>query len=234
MPNSLDHSTTPAREREPQARGRALPALTALLLLAGCTGAKLDHVAQAPVHAPTPPATLFVDVALTPEVGSDAGAYKVAMALQADLVKRYRKAGLLAYPAADTPRLPGAAILHVRISRADPGNRVERLIVGFGAGRSTLRTDASLDVTGEASPALSFSSSANSGRKPGLIMPGAIAAATGNLSHLAIGGGLDLLLTGRSGLMREADRTASAIVRQTQHLYNDAGWTWPRRASASA
>ena len=53
--------------------------------------------------------------------------------------------------------------------RADPGNSTERLLIGFGAGRSALLTKASFDIAGQAGPAMSFSATAKDGRKTGLI-----------------------------------------------------------------
>ena len=103
----------------------------------------------------------------------------------------------------------------------------ERLLIGFGAGRSALLTKASFDIAGQAGPAMSFSATAKDGRKPGLIVPGAVAAATGELSRLAIGGGVSLLVGRRSGLDGGAKRSAALIVKQTRQLYRASGWPWP-------
>jgi hypothetical protein len=204
---------------------RILP-VAMLLPLAACAGGRVDHVALAPIHAPAP-AAFRIDVSLAPDLRAVPAAGRVAETLQAGLIKRYGKAGFSATAAMDGAAGPGIATVHVRISRADPGNPIKRLVIGFGAGRSSLRTDTSLDLPGDSGAALTFSSATDSGRKPGMILPGGIAAATGNLVHLAIGGGLDLALIGRSSLARNADRSAKLIVDQTHNLYRTAGWRWP-------
>lgn len=82
-------------------------------------------------------------------------------------------------------------------------------------------------VAGQAGAAMTFSASAKDGRKPGVILPGGVALATGELSRLAIGGGLGLLMESRSGLDRGAKRSAAAIIKQTRLLYRASGWIWP-------
>jgi hypothetical protein len=204
--------------------------LGGLLLLSGCAGAKIENLSMAAHRSGPAPAVLGVEVALAPDLQGDAAANKAAHALQAGLVKQYRKAGLQALPNAGPPTA-GSAAVRVRISRADPGDRMARLLIGFGAGQSALKTDASFTVADEADPAMRFSASAKSGHKPGLILPAGIAAATGEASRLAIGGGIGLLLEPRSSLSHEADRSAKAIVKQTRTLYRASGWTWPADAA---
>jgi hypothetical protein len=203
-------------------------ALAGLLLLGGCAGARVENLTSTASHSPVAPSTLRVRVSLAPGLDADPKAVKVAHALEEYLMKRYREAGLMALVYTGDPQpTPGAAIVQVRIREADPGDRTARLLIGFGAGRSVLRTDATILVTGEAAPALHFTASAKSGRKPGLILPGGIAAATGELTGLAIGGGAGLLLESRSDLAHDADRSAKLIVRQTRELYRTSGWAWP-------
>lgn len=86
---------------------------------------------------------------------------------------------------------------------------------------------ARVSTIANAAPAMSFSATAKDGRKPGLIVPGAVAAATGELSRLAIGGGVGLLMGSRSGLHRGAKRSAALIVKQTRQFYRASGWPWP-------
>jgi hypothetical protein len=218
---------TPSRPAARRNRWQAILPLGALLLAAGCAGAKVENMSMAPVHAPVAPSTVRVDVALASDLRTNVDASKAAQLLQADLVKRYRKAGLSAFPSVSQPATPGSATVHVRVSRADAGSRAQRMLIGFGAGKSTLRSDVTFDIEGDASPALSLSASTNSGRKPGLILPGAIAAATGEASRLAIGAGVGVLFETRAGLSKEADRSAKLIVKQTRKLYQTSGWRWP-------
>jgi hypothetical protein len=103
-------------------RWKASLCLGGLLLLSGCAGAKIDNLAMAAPRPRPAPAILGVEVALAPELQDDAAANKAARALQAGLVKQYRKSGLQALPNAGPP-VTGSALVRVRISRADPGNR---------------------------------------------------------------------------------------------------------------
>lgn len=214
----------PTRRRR---RWKSSLCLGGILLLGGCAGAKVENLSMATPHTATAPTSLGVEVALAPGVETDAVASKAAQALQAGLVKAYQKAGLKALPVAAAAPAPGTATVRVHIRRADPGDRLARLLIGFGAGRSSLRTDATFLMAGEASPSMRFSASARSGHKPGVILPGAIAAATGEVSRVAIGGGVGLLLEGRSGLDDQAKKSAKAIVKQTRALYRSSGWIWP-------
>src|SRR5262249_27210336 len=110
--------------------------------------------------------------------------------LQADLVKELTAARVFAEPLRAVTQQAGAAVLHVTITAADPGNAVKRLIIGLGAGRAELQAAAELRMPSAAgdSPLVAFNTSGDSGRKPGLIVPGGIALATGKAVHLAIGG----------------------------------------------
>lgn len=202
-------------------RAAAIPLVGALLLLPACAGTAVHDLSMAPARLQQIPGAIGVQVTLAPDIRSDPDAGR------AELVKAYRKAGLPASVTTDGQPSPGGATVRVQIVRADPGNSAERLLIGFGAGRSALLTKASFDIAGQAGPAMSFSATAKDGRKPGLIVPGAVAAATGELSRLAIGGGVGLLMGSRSGLDRGAKRSAALIVKQTRQFYRASGWPWP-------
>ncbi|WP_083706627.1 DUF4410 domain-containing protein [Sphingomonas sp. gentR] len=208
-------------------RAAAIPLVGALLLLPACAGTAVHDLSMAPARSQQIPGAIGVQVTLAPDIRSDPDVGKAAQRLQTELVKAYRKAGLPASVTPYRPPAPGGARVRVQIVRADPGNSAERLLIGFGAGRSALLTKASFKMAGQTGPAMSFSASAKDGRKPGMIVPGAIAAATGELSRLAIGGGVGLLMGRRSGLDGGAKRSAALIVKQTRQLYRASGWPWP-------
>lgn len=210
-----------------RARWRPGAALAGLLLVSGCAGAKVENLSTAMPHSTATPATLHVAVSVSPDLRSEPSTTKVAQALQADLIKRYRREGIQALVYDGQPPLAGVAIVQVKINRADPGDRMARLLVGFGAGRSVLKTDATITISGQDDTAMRFSASAKSSRKPGLILPGAIAVATSDATRLAIGGGVSVLLEPRSSLQHEADTSAKLIVKQTRQLYETSGWRWP-------
>nr|WP_278986197.1 DUF4410 domain-containing protein [Sphingobium yanoikuyae] len=198
-----------------------------LFLLSGCASVAVRDIRMTAAHQRPAPGALAVHVALAQDIQADPDAAKAALRLQACLVEAYRDAGLFASVASSGAPSAGDAMIRVRIIRADRGSQAERLLIGFGAGRSALLTKASFEVAGQAGAAMTFSASAKDGRKPGVILPGGVAMATGELSRLAIGGGLGLLMESRSGLDRGAKRSAAAIIKQTRLLYRASGWTWP-------
>lgn len=218
---------------KPRARRRvtaiAAPAAAALLLLAGCASSQATDVALAPPPAITPaPQSISVEVTVAPTLGDNADAQNAAEMLHAALLKRFGDAGVTAR----TATAPAPARLTVQITRADKGNGIKRMFAGFGAGRSALQTVTTFQVTDRNTPSLSFSSTTKSSRKPGLMLPGAVAAATGDASRFLIGGGVNLLIPSRAGIPHEADRSAKLIVKQTRELYRASGWTWPQDIKA--
>src|SRR5262249_18088242 len=104
-----------------------------------------------------------------------------------------------------------------------------RMVIGLGAGRAELQASAELWTPSAAGigPLMTFNTSSNSGRGPGLIVPGGVALATGAAVHLAIGGGIDLAQNADGGLDRRLKGTARTIVDQVKKYYGSVGWYWP-------
>lgn len=202
-------------------------ALGGLALLGGCASARVTDLAEAGGGGTAPAAILVETTSAAPVAARDAGvSSRAAAALERDLITRLSKSGLAAAALGPGPTPRGDAVLHVAISQADPGDRAERLLVGFGLGRSVLQVRTTLDSPSGATSTLAFDTASDSGRKPGLILPGGVAAITGNAAHLAIGGAVDVALTARGGLDRDADRTAKAIVTRLKAYYASMGWSW--------
>jgi len=201
-----------------------------LVGLAGCAGAKVTNIASAPGSS-VPPRDVLVAASVAPSLPPSQAAIagKVAANLQAELVKRLTKNGIAAEAYRPGTLHPGAAVLDVTIVNADPGNLAERFVVGFGLGKATLQVKADL-VSGDTAGAnteVAFDTSSDSGIKPGLILPGGIALATGNAIHLAIGGAIDVATNLHGGLARPTTNTAAAIIRQVKTYYASVGWPWP-------
>lgn len=211
-------------------RLRAGCTLLALLALAGCAGARVSNIATSTVPGAPPTEILVaVDASQTADSAQSKVAAQVAGKLQSSLVDRLIHSRVTAEPFIAQTSHPGAAILHVSIVQADPGSFIERFTIGFGLGRAKLQARAELErADGDGAPALTaFDTASDSGMKPGLILPGGIALATGNAVHLAIGGGIDVAMNLRGGLARPTTSTASAIVAQLKKYYIAEGWDWP-------
>lgn len=212
----------------------ALAVLLAVVPLAGCAKTTVGSlaIASAPIRQ-SAPTSLAIVVTVAPELGADDNAVSAAHRLREALLARYRKAGLPVSVASPAAPVLSSAMVRVEISRADPGSRLERMLIGFGAGRSALRTETCLVLAGSSNVAMAFSTTTKSGRKPGLVLPGVVAAGTGELIGLAVGGGTGLLAEAGGGLDRSAKRAANTIVSQTRDFYRSAGWPWPSDSSAA-
>lgn len=198
--------------------------------LAGCAGATVSNVAAVQPTGPSPSEILVaVDAAPMTDATQTHAAQQVASKLQSALVERLTGARVTAEPFEPGSQHRGAALLHVSVVQADPGSLVERFVVGFGLGHAELQAKTELEsADGSGGTSLTaFNTSGDSGMKPGLILPGAVALATRNPIHLAIGGGIDIAMNLRGGLARPTSSTASAIVAQLKKYYASAGWYWP-------
>ncbi len=97
----------------------------------------------------------------------------VANALSKALVKEIQNFGLPAERAAGTPSSSGNMLeIEGQFLSIDEGNRTERVIIGFGLGRTDVKTNVQLyDVTAQGRRAVEkFTTDAKSGRKPGMAV----------------------------------------------------------------
>lgn len=201
-----------------------------MTLLGGCAGAQITNIASTKVTGPQPAQILVdVDVVPVPNTSEMKLAEEVATKLKADLIKRLQEAKLTTEPFVPGIRHPGAAILHVAIMKADKGNPVTRLVIGFGVGRAELQAKADF-VNDDSAPVHSmtaFKTSSDSGFMPGLIVPGGAALATAHVVTLAVGGGIRVVTGLRDGLNKPIRGTSIAIVEQLKKYYASVGWRWP-------
>ncbi|HUA77830.1 MAG TPA: DUF4410 domain-containing protein [Acetobacteraceae bacterium] len=206
-----------------------------LAALTGCAGAEVSDVASASA-AGSPPTEILVDVNTATTNGDVLAqpADALAAKLRSDLVQRLTKAGLPAEPFVPGTNYRAGAVLHVSITDAEPGSYLERFIIGFGLGRSELQAKVDLASTdGTDHVITAFNTSSATGRfMPGLILPGAVAAATRNVVPLVVGGGVKLATSLRGGLDSSVQQTATAIVGQLRRYYASVGWRWPDDGSA--
>jgi hypothetical protein len=189
-------------------------AIAAAAVLAGCATARVSDAAYASAKSARP-VEILVDVST--EAISDAAQASVAETvradLQADLMKELTSARVFAEPLTSGTQHAGAAVLHVTVTEAAPGNPVKRFVIGLGAGRAQLRAAAELRIAsaGGDFPLVSFNTSSDSGRKPGLI----------------VAGGLDVAMNARGGFDRPLKATARTVVGQLKKYYGSVGWYWP-------
>jgi hypothetical protein len=153
----------------------------------------------------------------------------VQQAISEVLVESLRKMGMPAERAA-ADAVPHGTDLVIRgqIVRIDEGNRTRRLAIGFGAGKSDvqakvqvyyLRPDASLQLL------QTYDADANSGRRPGLAMGGAMAAGSGSIAPVAVSGLLGIHgETKKAGVAGEGERLADRLAYNLAQFFVQQGW----------
>jgi Domain of unknown function (DUF4410) len=159
-----------------------------------------------------------------------AAAQATQAALAEHLVDRLRQYGLPAELAMTTPAGPGTSLLvQGQIVGIDQGNRTRRVLIGLGAGKSTVTADAQLYyASGVAPPRFvsAFEGEADSGRAPG-------AAETMGAGAAAERVGTSAVLTGathagaetrRTTDTAEAGKLAAGLAKQIGQFAVAQGW----------
>ncbi len=230
---------------------RTAAVLLGLALLAGCASSGVtDRQADARNEFIQRPERIIVhDFAATPDdVPADAGIdgnyeprstpqSEAEIAIARDLADRVARSlvldiqqmGLPAYRAADagTPR-PGDVVITGQFVTIDPGNRLARMTVGFGAGRGELRTVVEAHKVTSAGPRRLGSAEFRwaGGSMPGVMVPVTVGAMTGRLVTSAIvAGSLNTASElGPERISRGAYRTAEDIARELRKVFKARGW----------
>ncbi len=126
------------------------------------------------------------------------------MALAQGIVDRLRQYGLPAQIAVNPQGGPNDILVQGQIVGIDQGNRTRRILIGLGAGKSTVTADAQIyHLTGAAPPrfVMAFEGKADSGRMPG-------AAETMGAGAAAQRIGTSTALTGATHAGAESRRTS--------------------------
>jgi hypothetical protein len=150
-------------------------------------------------------------------------------ALTAGLADRLKAYGLPASVGESTAE-PGTSLLvQGQIVAVDQGNRTRRVLVGLGAGKSTVSADAQLFyLTAGAPPRFvsAFEGQADSGRMPGAAETMGAGAVAGRLAtSAAVSGGLHgVAETRRATDTAEAGRLADGLAKQIGAFAVAQGW----------
>ena len=188
--------------------------LAAFLLIASCGPTKVKTTEEYSGKLPRPDRILVYDFAVSPdEVKQDTGlsadiaravegtprtadelktGHAAANALAKELVKEIQGFGLSAERAAGIPPTSGNILLvQGQLVSVDQGNRTERVVIGFGAGRTDVKAHVQVyEMTAEGKRKVEqMQADAKSGRKPGMaLMMGAGAVAGHLLTSAAVSG----------------------------------------------
>jgi hypothetical protein len=122
----------------------------------------------------------------------------------------------------------GDVVIKGYLVSLDSGSAASRFAIGFGAGASEL--DVVVEgyyVTAQGWQKLGSGSTSSSGnRTPGMVVPAAVAIATGNPIGLIVMGGTKVLgeASGRNSLQARAKATADQIAEQLKVRAQARGW----------
>jgi hypothetical protein len=158
------------------------------------------------------------------ETGRQLGA-----AIAKDLVADIQAMGLPAVQAG-----PGAApqvgdgVIRGYLVSVQGGGAVKRFVIGFGYGTSEMDTVVEgFAVTPQGWRKLGSGTLSSSGNKmPGMVVPAAVAIATGNPIGLIVVGGMKIYgeASGKNTIEGRAKATADAIAEQLKVRFQDRGW----------
>ena len=183
----------------------------AFLLLASCGPTKVKTSEEYTGKLPRPDRILVYDFAVSPdEVKHDTGlsaeivdavkgtpktaaelkiGHAAANALAKELVKKIQGFGLPAERAAGIPPTSGNILLvQGQLVSVDQGNRTERVVIGFGAGRTDVKANVQVyEITAEGKQKVEqLQADAKSGRKPGMALMMGAGALAGHLLTSAV------------------------------------------------
>jgi len=153
----------------------------------------------------------------------------VANALAEELVKRISALGLPAQRASGVqPPAEGTLVIEGQFVSIAEGNRLRRLVIGFGAGGSEVKTMAQvyLERAGGQYLVQEFETRAESSKKPGVATPMGVGAAVGGriATGAAVGGGLGVATEPRQTVEADARRTADELAKHLGQFFMAHGW----------
>jgi uncharacterized protein DUF4410 len=146
-----------------------------------------------------------------------------------DLVADIQAMGLSAVQAGSGsfPQV-GDAVIRGYLVSLESGGTVKRLVIGFGYGASEMDTVVEgYLMTSQGLRSLGSGTIGSSGAKtPGLVVPAAMAVATGNPIGLIVAGGAKVYgeASGRNTLEGRAKATADEIAQQLKIRFQERGW----------
>jgi len=122
----------------------------------------------------------------------------------------------------------GDGVIRGYLVSVESGGVVKRFVIGFGSGTSEMDTVVEgFAVTPQGWRKLGSGTLSSSGSKtPGMVVPAAVAIASGNPIGLIVVGGMKVYgeASGRNKLEGRAKATADAIAEQLRIRFQDRGW----------
>jgi hypothetical protein len=156
--------------------------------------------------------------------------HQVADAIANNLVTEIRDMGLPAQRGRGLPSgVQNVVLISGQLVSIDEGNEAERVVIGFGAGRSDVRAQVQvLELTPTSTRLIdTIEVDAKSGLTPGMAETmGAGALARHLLVSAVVSGGVQVATETMSDtVVADADRAAKGIAKQLSALFAQEGWT---------
>jgi hypothetical protein len=231
--------------------GVLIAGLMAVLVVSGCAPTQVKTVSEYSGKLPRPDHIFVYDFATSPDdVDTSKGVIAdlkhlvkktprtkeekavgqhVADALSKELVKEIQSFGLPTERAAGNPAATGKILeIEGQFLSIDEGNQTERVIIGFGAGRTDVKTNVQVyDVTAQSRRAVEkFAIDAKSGRKPGMALFVGAGALMGHAAvSTVVSGGVSAASEKFSANVEaDAKRTAKEIAKRLGQFFVRQGW----------
>jgi Domain of unknown function (DUF4410) len=224
----------------------------ALLGITGCARVSVENVNVRALGLPRPQMIYVHDFAVSADaVALDSGlaaralemakgteaedrikiSKEIARIVTENLVNEIRAQGMPAQ-LAGTAVVPGPTMsIEGQFVSVDEGSRVKRMVVGFGAGASEIRTLVQVYETVDGGRRLveDFYTTVKSSLKPGMgPMAGAGAAAGRAASSAAASAGIGVLSARSQTVEADAKAAAAEIAKELGKLFAEQGWIAPR------
>jgi hypothetical protein len=249
--------------RTPLARG--IVASLAFALLAGCAPTNVQQTSENTGQLPRPDRILVYDFAVSPdEVRLDEGlgeelrqryepylngsprtaqelkiGHTVAYVVADELVKKIQSDGLWAERAMGYPTYRGNTLLiKGQFLTINEGNRAERVVIGFGAGRTDVQANVQVyEMTAEGEQAVeTLEGNAESGAKPGMAEMMGIGALTHHLlTSTVVSGTLAAVSEVKFNTVEDdGRRLADKIAADLGQYFVSQGWIPPGAVKSSS
>ena len=229
---------------------RIVLCLLALVVVAGCASTKVTQQTPMVNKGMARPNRIWVynfvanpaDMPANSSIGDEVGASstpptaeqieegrQLGALIAADLVADINAMGLSAVQAGpgSSPQV-GDGVIRGYLVSVQGGGAVKRFVIGFGYGTSEMDTVVEgYAVTPQGWRKLGSGTLSSSGSKtPGMVVPAAVAIASGNPIGLIVVGGMKIYgeASGRNKLEGRAKATADEIAEQLRIRFQDRGW----------
>jgi hypothetical protein len=225
-----------------------------LAAIAGCARTSVQDVRMTATGLPRPQMILVYDFATTPSavamdraigarllrmaneepLATDEGkvAQEIARIVTENLVKQISQLGIPAQPGTvGTPPAAGPILaIEGQFLSVDEGNRLRRMVIGFGAGASEVRTLVQIyETTSEGRRLVEdFYTTVKSSRKPGVGPMTGVGAASGMAAEsAAVSTGVGVLSAQSQTVEGDAKHTADEIAKMLKKFFVEQRWISP-------